>query len=322
MITLVMPPFWYKRGAAAWLLWPLTLLYRLAVLVRRAGAVPYRASMPVICIGNAVAGGAGKTPLAIHTMRRVIDLKLAARPCFLTRGYKGAEKGPVMAATSHEAHDIGDEALLLSRHGPVIVARNRAAGLRLAARQGFDLVIADDGLQNPNFHKDLSILAIDGAFGFGNRMLLPAGPLRDSLPRVFRQCRAAVVTGADTQGAIPALPIPRFDAQLAPVATAMPVNLYAFAGIGRPDKFFTTLRDAGHVLAGAKAYPDHYTYTDASLERMVAEARKTGATLVTTEKDWVRLSPRWRTQVRAFPVALQLDDAAGFDAMLAAGLGK
>src|SRR5690606_16410309 len=171
---------------------------------------------PVLCCGNATAGGAGKTTVALDLGQRLADRGIAAH--FLLRGYGGRVKGPLVVGPGHDSRDVGDEALLLAAAGPTVVSADRAAGARLAIEKGAQAIVMDDGLQNPTLEKDLSLLVIDGTYGFGNGRVIPSGPLREPVANAAARCRAAVLIGEDETGALAALPpsLPVLRARLVP----------------------------------------------------------------------------------------------------------
>src|SRR3569833_4227323 len=175
------PEFWRRRNWAATLLAPLGALYGFSVVLKARFAWPFDSSLPVVCVGNLTAGGSGKTPIAIAIAERL--RAKGHKPFFLTRGYGGSERGPAMALRAHSAAQMGDEALLLARAAPTIVARDRAAGARLAKEKGAAVLVMDDGHQNFGLRKSLSLVVEDAAAGFGFGFLFSAGPLR--VPVVF-----------------------------------------------------------------------------------------------------------------------------------------
>lgn len=292
------PDFWQHDGALAQLLTPLGRAYQLAGALRRRTARPWRAPKPVICIGNLVAGGAGKTPVALSLLALLAERGL--KPAALTRGYGGSATGPLRVdPAQHDSATVGDEALLLARAAPTWVARDRVAGAKAALAAGADVIVMDDGFQNPQLAKDLSLLVIDAAYGLGNGRVMPAGPLRETAASGLSRADALVVLG-DGKGEayigeteknlIGALPVLR--AELTPVDTALAgQRVFAFAGIGRPEKFFQTLRDLGAEVVGSEAFADHQPYTRATLTRLRGAAAAAGAQLVTTAKDAARLGP-------------------------------
>jgi tetraacyldisaccharide 4'-kinase len=283
-------------GPLALLLAPLGWIYGRVTAWRmaRSGA---RADCPVICIGNFTAGGAGKTPvaLAIAEMLRATG----ETPVIVSRGYGGRLAGPVRVdVTQHTSADIGDEPLLLARHMPVIVARDKVAGASAAAAAGATVIVLDDGLQNPALHKDMTIAVIDAAFGVGNGLCLPAGPLRAPLHNQMRHVDAVLMLGngainRSADSMVRAAGKPVFSAAITPnpddVEALSGKPLLAFAGIGRPEKFFETLWSAGLDVRATMAFADHHAFTEQDHATLVAKARESGLTLVTTEKDATRL---------------------------------
>lgn len=309
------PGFWSKPvGVVAAVLAPAGLLYG-QVTAWRMSRGGVRVPVPVICVGNFVAGGAGKTPVALALGRWLAEA--GWRPGFLSRGYGGRLPGPVTVDPSrHGFEDVGDEPLLLARVAPVTVARDRIAGARHAIAHGANILVMDDGLQNPSLRKDLRIAVVDAALGSGNGLCVPAGPLRAPLPAQWPHVDAVVVIGQGDAGDALAQTAERagkavlrgslvHEDAVASALRAAPV--FAFAGIGRPDKFFATLAGTGALLCGSRAFPDHHPFTGADMTTLRREATRVGATLVTTEKDWVRIPAGHRAGIEALPVTLAWD---------------
>ncbi len=312
------PGFWRHDGLIAHALAPLSR-FTTAATAKRVAKPGFDCGLPVLCIGNASVGGAGKTILACHILARSRTGR--ARPFALTRGHGGRLAGPLEVDPAiHTARDIGDEALLLAAIAPTIVAHDRAAGARLALASGATLIVMDDGLQNPDLRKTVSLLVIDGGAGFGNGRTLPAGPLREPIAAAAARCAAAVLIGADTSGACAALPavLPVLTAHLVPTS---PIPLageaiIGFAGIGRPEKFFETLRDLGADLRATIAFPDHHAYRPIDLARLQSHAAKHRARLVTTAKDAVKLPTGFRNRCIIVTVDLAFDDPGALDRFL------
>ena len=310
------PAFWQADGVLPHLLAPIAALVA-GSTARRVARRGWFAPVPVLCCGNAGVGGAGKTTLALDLAPRL--LRRGARVAFVTRGYGGRVHGMVQVDAQHDAADVGDEALLLAAVAPTFVGADRAASARAAVAGGATVLVMDDGLQNPGLEKDLSLLVIDGAAGFGNGRVLPAGPLREPVLAAAGRCRAAVLVGPDCSGAAASLPasLPVLHATLRPDAAHLSgTAVFAFAGIGRPQKFFDTLAQAGAVLAGKRAFPDHHRFRPAELARLARDAQALGAALVTTPKDAVRLPPDWRDRVCVAGVSLAWADEARLEALL------
>jgi len=314
------PEFWSTGGAVSTLLTPLGAAFDLAGRVRRSWVRPLCPPIPVICIGNLVAGGAGKTPVVLSLLLAMTARGLA--PHALCRGYGGMEIGPMRVdPLHHDADQVGDEALLLATMAPTWVARDRAAGARAIVDAGGGAIVMDDGFQNPAVAKDLSLLVIDGTYGFGNGRLIPAGPLRESIADGLARADAVVLMQPDRLGLADGLSarLPVLRARL--VATAAGATLsgkrvLAFAGIGRPEKFFATLDSLGAILVGCRAFADHHRYDPAEIEDVLRRADSMDAVAVTTEKDAVRLAPPMRTRVRVLAVTVDWLDAAAFDSLL------
>jgi tetraacyldisaccharide 4'-kinase len=291
------PPAWWYRDALSWqaaALSPFAALVDAAATMREGRVTPYRADLPVICVGNFTVGGAGKTPLALAVAGLLRDM--GHRPAFLTRGYGGSAHGPLWVDPAASSTLVGDEPLLLARAAPTMLARDRAAGAKAitaGAAGPPTVIVMDDGLQNPSLIKDVRLVVVDGALGFGNRRVLPAGPLRRSLAAQRPLADAMVVIGAPRAELGPDLAsfrCPILTAHLAPVDAAWLAGapVLAFAGIGRPGKFFDTLTVARAKVV-ERPFPDHHPYSDADCAGLLAAARTGGLQLVTTEKDFARL---------------------------------
>jgi tetraacyldisaccharide 4'-kinase len=318
------PAFWWgKPGVAAALLSPIGAVYG-AVATRRLAQLGARSRVPVICVGNPTVGGAGKTPTAIAIARMLIAA--GEKPMFLTRGYGGSLAGPVTVQAEHSAAQVGDEALLLARVASTIVARDRAAGARHAEAAGASVVVMDDGFQNSTLAKDLSILVIDGARGIGNARVLPAGPLRAPLDAQLDRAYAILIVG-DVTGASPlvmaarARGLPLFHGKLEPDSAAGAAlagqKVLAFAGIGDPDKFFATLVAAGIDAPIRRAFPDHHRYRADEAAALLAEAKRHGLALLTTEKDLARMQDdaslaELAARAGALPVTLRITEENEF----------
>ncbi len=302
------PEFWVENGLPAQLLEPFGYLFGLAGRLRRRLVRPRRAPVPVICIGNLTVGGAGKTPTALALAGRL--LANGRRPHFLTRGYGGRGRGPLRVDPGrHDCALVGDEPLLLAAVAPTWVARDRPAGAHAAALAGADCVLMDDGFQNPYLAPDLALVVVDGGYGFGNRRLLPAGPLRERLADGLARAAAVIRIGPDRHGIDRLLPagLPRIEAELRPAADAPPVagrRLLAFAGMGRPEKLLAILSAAGAELVGFERFADHHRYRRAEIERLLSRAAAADALCITTTKDAVRLPPELRASVAVLPVVL------------------
>lgn len=334
-------PGWWYAPRPTWaerLLLPASWIWSAAAARRIRTTMPASAACPVLCIGNFTAGGTGKTPLAIYVAGRLAGR--GATPTFLTRGYGGRTKGPHWVdITRDRAADVGDEPLLLGRVAPVMIARDRIAGARAieARTPPHDVIVMDDGLQNPSLVKTLSLAVVDGRRGFGNGRVMPAGPLRMALADQLALVDAIVVNlpaGMDPT----ASPVARWlrDEFHGPVLTARTepsgdvswlagCEVLAFSGIGAPQRFFDLLEKLGAKLIERHVFADHHAFSQAEATKLLADATRYGAVLCTTEKDWVRLGPdgatgelQRRTRTLAIRTAFEPRDAVRMDTLLAA----
>lgn len=327
------PEFWYnaKSGRDRFIvaaLSPLSRIYDAVVRHRFDMHYPIPLLRPVICVGNLVAGGAGKTPVVQALLPLLFDL--GYNPHILSRGYGGEEEGPLQVAPGRDTYeDVGDEALLHAQAAPAWVSRNRAAGAQAAIDTGATAVLMDDGFQNPSLYKNFSLLVFDGASGIGNGKVMPAGPLRESMAFGLSRADAVLILGEDKCGVRKDIEkrsaVPIFTAHLRPAKDNPDVfgkQVFAFAGIGRPEKFRDTLVQAGAVVEGWASFPDHYPYSEEDLGDIIAAAKVKNAPVITTAKDYTRLPSVYKKDVLVFGVEAVFDDAGGLSALIAQKLAQ
>ena len=329
------PAFWYRP--ASWkshLLRPLAALYG-AVAAHRMKRKGLAAGIPVLCVGNYHGGGAGKTPTVLALAKLLREL--GETPVVLSRGYRGRLHGPVRVdGARHGAIDVGDEPLMLSQSLPVVVSRDRADGVALAKSLAASVILMDDGFQNPAIAKDASLIVVDSVRGIGNARVMPSGPLRAPLAAQIERTDALIVIGAGSAADGVAAMVagqgkPVLRARIRPDETSLAAlrgkRVLAFAGIGDPARFLTTLREAGVDVAATQLFADHHPLTPDETASLVAEAEGNGLALVTTEKDLARLRtpeglPDWARAIVPFKVTLEFDDAAALRKFVAAQLFK
>jgi tetraacyldisaccharide 4'-kinase len=337
------PSWWYgKHGSLAKvtlakvmpaLLSPVAALYGRNAAARLARDPDYRSRLPVICVGNFTSGGGGKTPTAIALAGLL--KALGRTPAFLTRGYGGSLKETIQVA-GHDASEVGDEALLLAETAPTFVSADRPAGAKAIEQTDADVIVMDDGFQNPGLAKDLSLIVVDAGSGLGNCKVIPAGPLRAPLEVQIPHADALLIIGEGKKGdalikRFEAAGKPALRAKIAPNCdprwlTVLPT--IGFAGIARPSKFFATLKSNGARLVASHGFGDHHRFTEKEARRLLDEAEAKKAMLVTTEKDWARLTEdaddeeesavaELKKRSRPFPIVIAFDDEEAVKALLA-----
>ncbi len=328
------PEFWKRQpdNAGLWpvVLAPLSKLWQWAGMRRWQQGPHVVLDIPVICIGNVNLGGTGKTPTVIEVVTRLIAMGKA--PHVVSKGYKGQVTGPELVDPAHHtASDVGDEALLLAAFAPTWVSKDRLAGARAAKTAGADVIVLDDGLQNPALAKDLAIMVVDAQMGFGNGQVMPSGPLRETIENAVAKTDLLLTIGPkdnvhaaflDQWDVVKALP--HVSSSIEPLQTGMDwqgMEALAFAGIGRPEKFYHTLKNMGVVVKATRSFDDHQVFSTNLLARLEDEAWRLGAQLVTTEKDAVRLPKEWQQKVLTVPVRLKVHETKVFDHALKSVFG-
>jgi tetraacyldisaccharide 4'-kinase len=323
------PDFWKNEPnhAGLWpqVLWPLSKLWQWAGARRWKKGPHVKINIPVVCIGNVNLGGTGKTPTVIEIVTRLIAM--GKKPHVVSKGYKGQLVGPVLVDPAiHVADDVGDEPLLLAAFAPTWVSQDRHIGARAALISGADVIVLDDGMQNPALAKDITILVVDAELGFGNGQVAPSGPLRETVEDAVAKSDLLLTIGPQSDvherfrhdwEAVKKLP--HAMATITPLKTGMDwkgMHALAFAGIGRPEKFYDTLKAMGVVLKGTRSFDDHQTIPTALLLRLEKEAWELGAQLVTTEKDAVRLPKEWQQKILTVPVRLKIHNPEIIDKAL------
>lgn len=298
------------------LLTPLAILYTWGIRRKLARAEPKKTAIPVICIGNLTVGGVGKTPVVEAIRKRLQDAGIHAAS--LSRGYGGSEIGPQKVYPDwHTAAMCGDEPFLLSRTGESWIGVDRFAAVQTMGFEKVQVVVMDDGHQNPGVGKALSLVVIDAAAPFGNGHVLPKGPLREPVADGLRRADAVILMGeGEVPGEVASSGVPVLRAHLEPSVPPPDGPIVAFAGIGRPAKFFDSLKAHGADLRDAVGYPDHHAYTSGDLSYLRRLARDHGARLITTSKDHVRLSEADREDILDFPVQAVFNEPDRLDELL------
>ncbi|MDG1827563.1 MAG: tetraacyldisaccharide 4'-kinase [Henriciella sp.] len=323
------PHFWSadldprSREAAPlsrFLLTPFAMLYGWTTARRLKTTTPTNVDIPVICVGNLTAGGVGKSPI-VGQIRKHLTEVADLRAATLSRGYKGRLKGPLKVTPAHSAQDVGDEPLMLAASGESWIGADRAAAGTAMAEDGVEAIIMDDGHQNPRLHKDLSFVVIDAKARFGNGHIIPKGPLRETIEAGLARADAVIVVGSnDKPVELSKFTRPILHAHIQPTGSLAAHPYVAFAGIGRPEKMFDSLKAAGADLCDAVPYPDHHEYSHSDIKYLKKLAADHGAKLITTEKDYARLSLSDREGILTFPVEVRFTQPEILHSLLATAL--
>lgn len=296
-MDLTAPKFWWQKKPtlSAWLLSPIGAIYGWLTVRRMLRAPRGNADIPVLCIGNLIMGGAGKTPATLALVNHLVNL--GHKPGILLRGYGGTEKGPLLVKSGHTAGQVGDEALLYTNVAPTVVSADRVAGATLLGKAGVDIILMDDGFQNPSLHKDLSLIVVDTQTAWGNGLCCPAGPLRAPVNSQLQKASAIIALGngargRDVEDAANRHDLPIYRGEIVPVQMSEDFvgrRFIAYSGIGRPEKFFKSLTDVNQEAVERFSFPDHHVFTEQDAEKILSRCRSQDAMPITTQKDFVRL---------------------------------
>lgn len=299
---LIAPKFWQKINFFSLLLLPFALIYLFVSYLLKKN-ISYFPNAKVITVGNLTIGGNGKTPLVNH-LAKMLNSKKAA---ILTRGFGGKAVGPIMVSKDHSAEFIGDEALIHVKFLPTCVAKDRLKGIKFLEKQGFEYIITDDGFQDNRFKKDLNILVIDAATAFGNGFIFPAGPLREPVNSGLKKASLIILIG-EGEVALSGVNVPIIRGFFVAKKKIVEKRLLAFAGIGKPDKFFNMLKAHDNHLLKTYSFGDHYNYSCHEIEKLISEAKELNAELITTEKDYVKINDKFKPFIINYMVELELKD--------------
>lgn len=302
------PDFWNSDNLLSDLLCPPGWIYALATRLRLRFKKSRKAACPVICIGNLTAGGTGKTPVSVSVASLL--QQAGKNPFFVTRGYGGKSRNIFADPTLYDVRQTGDESLLLAHQAQTVINPDRAQGAELAIQNGADVIIMDDGFQNPGLYKDLSLLVFDGAVGIGNGRYIPSGPLRENFAAGLKRAQAAVILGEDKHNLAKRLKkLPVFYGRIKALPPELPPqNIIAFAGIGRPQKFYNSLQELGFTLIKTFDFGDHHFYTEDELQNLLHEAHYFNAKLFTTAKDFVKIPAKLQPHFNVLEISVEWEN--------------
>lgn len=311
-MKLIKPDFWVNDNILSIALTPLSFIYKLLFKIKYSTQIPYKSKIPVICVGNVTIGGTGKTPLCIHIAETL--LKKGYHPAFLSRGFGGKSTEPLLVDNQkHFYTDVGDEPLILSKIAPAYISRKRSDGIKLIEKSNCDIVIMDDGLQNNSIYKNISLLVVDGLYGFGNKKLLPSGPMREELNDALNKTDAVIIIGKDNHNISSIITKPIFHAKIISANNNIKENKYlAFAGIGNPQKFYNSLKEANINVIKTLDYPDHFCYSPKDIGNLLKTANSLNAKLITTEKDFLKIPSHLSNNIDVFKISIEFDKQLDF----------
>ena len=321
------PKFWYRNDwlskVLALIIYPLSIIWIIISFIKKKVSKTYRSRLKIICVGNLNIGGTGKTPFAIYTYK--ILKELGFNPVFLTRGYGGKEKGPIKVESTHQYKDVGDEALLLNNIGPTIVSRDRSLGAKFIEnhKYNYDIILMDDGLQNYQLEKNIKFLLVDKNLKFGNKLCVPAGPLREPINQRLKEIDSIILTGNNTDQDIGLRKVSDYisvfnsSIKIMQSSNIKGNKFLAFCGLGNPDKFYETLEKGGYKVFLTKSFPDHHQYTEEEINHLILKAKNKNLTLITTAKDYVKIiDKKNEIQVLSIESSFNAKDELRFKAFL------
>ena len=306
------PEFWLKKNIKSLLLTPISFIYWIFFTFDKLFSKNYSSKKFVICIGNINLGGSGKTPSAIAFGKILEELDI--NYVFLSRGYRGTNKKLLLLDSkgSYSPKITGDEPLLLKEQAPTYICKNRLKAIRqLSDNSNFDAIILDDGYQNNSVKKDLNILIIDAKFGFGNKLLFPAGPLRQSVKSGLKQADLIIVIGKmglKLKKIIPDEKIINASIKIKNVKKFQGKQYIAFCGIAYPQKFFSLLKENNINLYQQIEFSDHYKYCAKDLDKIIHLSQKHKMPVITTKKDWVKFDDKYKKQIDFLDIDIIFSD--------------
>ncbi len=292
------PKFWYQNyiSIPAILLLPVSFIWIIGTYLKKKFAKPIRSKIPVIAIGSAIIGGSGKTPSVIYVCE--ILEKNGYKPHIISRGYGGSANDVIKVSPEMNYSVVGDEAIMMSKYYPTWVSKNKYKALYFAEKDGANILVLDDALQSYNIFKNLSIYVYDSIQSFGNKLIIPSGPLRESIDSVLNRSQIVFLINTDN---CPVISKNQFQQNINYKISIKPEirdkRLMPFAGLGFNKKFFDQLYNEGLDITLTKEFPDHHQYSQDDMYTLLDEANKNDSYLITTEKDHLRIPNEFKSSV-------------------------
>jgi tetraacyldisaccharide 4'-kinase len=317
------PHFWDKRQWFSYFLVPISWIWTRVSQWNEGNIKSEKVSVPVICVGNLVMGGAGKTPTVIALVN--ILKNLGHTPHILSRGYGAYIRDAIQVnPNKHNYLQVGDEPLLLAQAAPTWAGPDRVQSAKAAILNGATVLVMDDGLQNPSLQKDLSFIVVDSMQGIGNGMVFPAGPLREPIEYGADRAHAMILIGEGNASFefIDQQFVAKIACHKKNFESEKSKRVVAFAGIGYPEKFRHTLIENEFEICQFVEFGDHYPYTIHDMIKLLKIADQYQATLLTTSKDWLRIPSQYRNSVESLPISLNFDEPETIQDFLMKTIGE
>ncbi len=303
------PKFWKSKNVISFCLYPLSIVYGLFRKIHVLSSREYKANINIICVGNVVAGGSGKTPISLKIGEILKDKNI--KFAYLSKGYKGSFKNfTKVDINKHKASEVGDEPLILAEVADTFICKNRKTAIEMLSKNyNYDTIVMDDGFQNPTIFKNKNIVVIDGEYGIGNGELLPAGPMRESLESAIKRTTFFIIIGQDKQHIEEKLIDHNINVIRAHIVEENQPDInkkyIAFCGLGRPEKFFNSLKNKEYNVIKEISFADHYKYRDDDISKLLSEAEKFDAQLITTKKDLVKIPENYREKIECLNIDIK-----------------
>ena len=300
------PIFWKNNNVISFCLYPISIIYSFFRKMHVAFSKECKTTSNVICIGNIIAGGSGKTPVAIRIGEILKEKNINF--AYLSKGYKGVLRDfTKVYIEKHTSNQVGDEPLILANYADTFICYNRKKAFNILAKNyNYDVIVMDDGFQNPTIFKDKNIIVIDGEYGIGNGKLLPSGPMRETLDDVVKRATFFIIIGEDKQNLEKKLL--EYNAKVihANIIEKNKSNnnesYIAFCGIGRPQKFFNSLKKSNYNVIKEISFSDHCKYTENNILKLISESKQLNAKLITTKKDWVKIPDCYKKNIEVLDI--------------------
>ena len=292
------PRFWYQRSISFFsiLLLPASLLWFLGSFLKKKLSKVKKFDLPIVAVGSAMIGGSGKTPSVLFLCEQLKNM--GYKPHIISKGYGGSASETIKVSEDMDYNLVGDEALMMSKYYPTWISKNKFNAFPLAKKDGADILVLDDALQTYSVYKNLSVYVYDSIQAFGNKLLIPSGPLRETLKEVIKKSQIFFLINTDHCEELKDIPNQiKLKYQIEISNDLIEKKLFAFAGLGFNKKFFDQLKSENLNIIAVKEFPDHHKYSVDDIFKLLDEANKNDSYLITTEKDHMRIPREFKSSV-------------------------